>query len=128
MKLISKLKKQHERRAIYYYRTTVDLEDINKAVHAGTRDSSEVLWNPMLSWEQYHYLMLNPTDSLDLQFLVQQPGFPSDLLHILASTTKNRFLIKAILENPNTLPESKVVISLRGIKPAEIIAKVTRYT
>lgn len=115
MNPIAKLKKWHERKAWDYLRTTTDLDDINKAVHGWDEDASQALWNPLLSREQCEYLILNPSYSLALD-IAKNPGFPPDLLHKLAMVRKDRFVLKNILWNPSNLPETKVMLSLMGVK------------
>lgn len=66
------------------------------------------------------YLMLNLTDSLDLRFLAKQPRFPPELLHQFAIIANNPFVLREIIRNPNTLAETRVMLSLMDVTDFDV--------
>lgn len=116
MKLITKLKIGYLGYSLPdYLSTTTDLKDIEEAVYSDSRDASDVNSNPLLSLEQQRYLMNNPRyPHTDLCRLAGQPWFHPDLLVELALITQDKYVANVIHKNPNTLPQTKSLLVLRG--------------
>lgn len=118
--LVKKLIRWQARKSPYYLFSTRDLEDIAMAVASEDREIlNKIIYNPLLNFKQYHELMNKIKDEIDLRHLLSlNNNFPAELLHELANKTNSRYIIGEIFQHPNVLPKTKVLLALRGIKPA----------
>jgi len=97
--LVKKLIRLQARKSPHYLFSTRDLEDIAMAVASEDREIlNKIIYNPLLNFKQYN--------------------FPAELLHELANKTNSRYIVGEIVQHPNVLPKTKVLLALRGIKPA----------
>lgn len=103
-----------------HYAITTDLEEIKKAVYSRGYDTVSIISNPLLSREQCRYLMENTRAFMQIYHLIKNPAFPSDFLHEVALTTKDASVLSVILTNPKTLPKTRVMLTLMGIRPARL--------